>query len=511
MTSGQHPADLDPSELALAFFDACPEMIAVLDREGRVLRANAAWEAALGPSPRSERLVERVPEDQQSWLTHHLDTIPNGMWSGPLRTAAGGVARFALRWNRDARGRYHVVARQLLPQETASQESAERARALVRQTDLAVIEMSASGVVVSWNRAAEAMFGYTEAEAVGSFNEALVGAPEVVVDYQGLTEQMLSTGVARYLGPNRRKDGQRITCAWSTVLLRDDQGAPIGLTALAQDITAVEAQRRDLEERTNLLRVVLENTPVVLWAVDGAGRFTLSTGSALRGLGLAEGEAVGRDAFEMYASFPEIVATIRGALAGVSGMSRPTVAGRDWETFVLPVRDDKGEVNGAIGLSLDVTERGNLERQLREHIAELERQRGTIRAMSTPILQVWDEVLALPVIGHVDAARAEAIMDALLDAIVRTGARYAILDVTGVDAVDEATVHHVARLLRAVALLGSQGILTGVRPAVAQHLVALGADLPGVPTLSNLRAGLHRCLREIARDARAPRGGGPGR
>lgn len=506
MTSGQHPADLDPSELALAFFDACPEMIAVLDSEGRVLRTNPAWEAALGPAPRSERLVDRVPGDQQLWLERHFSTLRGGLWSGPLRTAAGGMERFAIRWGRDARGLIHVVARQLLPQETASQEAAERARALVRQTDLAVIEMSATGVVVSWNRAAEAMFGYTEAEALGSFNEALVGAPEAVIDHQALTDQMLSTGVARFVGPSRRKDGTRITCAWSTILLRDDQGAPIGLTSLVQDITAVEAQRRTLEERTNLLRLVLENTPVILWAVDLEGRFTVATGSALRALGMAEGEAVGRDVFEMYAPYPEIGAAIRQAFEGESGMSRPTVAGRDWETFVTPARDARGEITGAIGLSLDVTERGQLERQLREHIAELERQRGTIRAMSTPILQVWDEVLALPVIGHVDAARAAAIMDALLDEIVRTGARYAILDVTGVDAVDEATVHHVARLLRAVALLGSQGILTGVRPAIAQHLVALGADLPGVPTLSNLRAGLHLCLREIARDARAATG-----
>lgn len=115
-------------------------------------------------------------------------------------------------------------------------------------------------------------------------------------------------------------------------------------------------------------------------------------------------------------------------------------------------------------------------------------------------------MLALPLIGDIDAARAEQILDALLQEIVSSQSRFAILDLTGVEAVDTTTVHHLVRLLKAISLLGAQGILTGVRPAVAQALVSLGADLPDVPTLGNLRAGLQRCMRDRASPRRRPGG-----
>lgn len=182
------------------------------------------------------------------------------------------------------------------------------------------------------------------------------------------------------------------------------------------------------------------------------------------------------------------------------------VGDRHYEGHYIPIRDDGGEVTGVLGLSLDITDRARLEIELRDHIRLLEEQRSIIRALSTPVLQLWDKVLALPVIGHVDAARAEAIMDALLGEIARTQSRYAILDVTGVEAMDDATVHHLAGLLRAVRLLGAEGLLTGVGPSVARSLVELGVDLGDVPTAANLRAGLQRCLRELR--GRAARPGG---
>lgn len=252
---------------------------------------------------------------------------------------------------------------------------------------------------------------------------------------------------------------------------------------------------------TDLLRAVLDNTPVVLWVIDRARKFTASLGQALRRFGLEEGQVVGWSVDEVYRERPDTLRMIQEALAGASISYRTEVVGRSWDSHLAPIRDGAGEVIGALGVSFDVTEQTRLERQMREHIAALERQRDTIRALSTPILQVWDGVLALPLVGFVDSERAEALMDALLAEIARTGARHAILDITGVEKLDAGTVHHLARLLGAIRLLGAEGILTGVRPAVAQSLVAAAAELPEVPTLRNLQAGLRRCLQARRRES----------
>jgi rsbT co-antagonist protein RsbR len=118
-------------------------------------------------------------------------------------------------------------------------------------------------------------------------------------------------------------------------------------------------------------------------------------------------------------------------------------------------------------------------------------------AVSTPIIQVWDDVLTMPVVGLVDSVRAADMKTALLAAVSRTGAKFAIIDLTGVDVVDTATADHLLRVMRAVHLLGARCVVTGIQPSVAQIIVGLGLGLPGVVTLRSLREGLRHCLRDL--------------
>jgi rsbT co-antagonist protein RsbR len=90
----------------------------------------------------------------------------------------------------------------------------------------------------------------------------------------------------------------------------------------------------------------------------------------------------------------------------------------------------------------------------------------------------------------------------MLTHIARTKARFAILDLTGVEIVDSATANHLLKLIQAMRLLGAEGIVTGLRPSVARTMISLGIDLKSVVTLTNLREGLHRCIR-LMRDERA--------
>ena len=157
-----------------------------------------------------------------------------------------------------------------------------------------------------------------------------------------------------------------------------------------------------------------------------------------------------------------------------------------------------GKVVRVLGAFQNIDEFKRREIELEEKLAIIERQRSEIQALSAPIIQVWDDVLALPVVGALDRGRAEEITGRLLDAVVRSGTRYAILDLTGVESVDEVTADHVGRILRAIQLLGAEGLVTGIRPAVAQTLTSLGVGFEGVRTLSNLREAISVCMRERA-------------
>jgi rsbT co-antagonist protein RsbR len=138
----------------------------------------------------------------------------------------------------------------------------------------------------------------------------------------------------------------------------------------------------------------------------------------------------------------------------------------------------------------EADERARAEAALREQLAVSERQAADILAMSSPILQVGDGVLAMPVIGRVDGERASRMMETLLAEIARTRARWTILDLTGVDAVDTPALHHMTGLVRAISLLGARCLLSGITPDVAQGIVELGSDLGALRCFATLAAAL---------------------
>jgi len=144
-------------------------------------------------------------------------------------------------------------------------------------------------------------------------------------------------------------------------------------------------------------------------------------------------------------------------------------------------------------LQREVEERKRAEREAKERLAVIEAQRRDLDALGTPILRVGKGVLALPILGSITSDRAVVITERLLDQIRQEQARYAIIDVTGVTLIDTDTANHLIRLTRTVGLLGARCIITGIRPAIAQTLVALDADFGELVLLATLRDGLDYC------------------
>jgi rsbT co-antagonist protein RsbR len=136
--------------------------------------------------------------------------------------------------------------------------------------------------------------------------------------------------------------------------------------------------------------------------------------------------------------------------------------------------------------------------QLEEKLATIEKQRAAIRELSTPILEVWDGVLCLPVVGVMDTVRSAEMTTALLEAVVSNKARCTIIDITGIDVMDTRTVDHFMRMARAVRLLGAECVLTGINPHIAQTVVQMGIDLTNIVTHRTLREALQRYVERRA-------------
>lgn len=135
--------------------------------------------------------------------------------------------------------------------------------------------------------------------------------------------------------------------------------------------------------------------------------------------------------------------------------------------------------------------------ELEEKLDLIEKQRLAIEQLSTPIIKIWDRVLVLPLIGALDTRRSQRLTESLLTEIAFTQTRIAILDITGVPAVDSAVANHLLKTVSAVQLLGAKCVITGIKPEVAQTIVHLGVELKGVETLSNLSEGLKWAFRNL--------------
>jgi rsbT co-antagonist protein RsbR len=131
------------------------------------------------------------------------------------------------------------------------------------------------------------------------------------------------------------------------------------------------------------------------------------------------------------------------------------------------------------------------------------RQQQNMLELSTPVVSLWDGILALPMIGTLDSARTQIVMESLLQRIVETGAEIAIIDITGVPTVDTLTAQHLLKTVTAARLMGADCIISGIRPQIAQTIVHLGVDLGDVTTKATLADAFRVALVRL-RDRKGP-------
>ena len=193
---------------------------------------------------------------------------------------------------------------------------------------------------------------------------------------------------------------------------------------------------------------------------------------------------------------------VRDQLADVSrSRAQQGFTPTETATFVLSVkkplftllRDQMGDDSGALAAQLwaateliDSLGLYTTEMYLKTREEIIRRQQEEMLELSTPVVKLWDGILALPVIGTLDSARTQVVMESLLENIVKTNSKVAIIDITGVPTVDTVVAQHLLKTVTAARLMGADCIISGVRPQIAQTIVHLGINLLDVTTKATL-------------------------
>ncbi|WP_437313062.1 PAS domain-containing protein [Sorangium sp. So ce385] len=501
------------------FFEACQHPFCVVTAEGRLVKWNAACARALGrsaPDLTGKPLDEIVVETDRAQVRSTL----GGLFPGPSTAdlecrvlgSDGSTRLLSLRASTYDRGdlaygvfeditdRSRRAARPLLAEELYQQ-------ILDAIEDMVLVKGPRSRVLWA-NKAFRELYGMTNAELHG-----LIDSPRSEPDF---TQQYVRDDLYVFETESRlvideepaaRHDGAIRTLTTVKSALRGEGGQVIGTVGVSRDITDSRRVERD---RELLAQAIGAASQGILVAASAAEELPVTYVNAAfaRLSGRPVGELLGASFLRLVGGIADAAAAeqIARAIAERREVSVEFPAERDggaraWMRMALtPVRDASGQVTSFVAIQADITaerERQRHELALKEQRHLIERQRRTIQALVTPIIEIWDGVLTMPIIGVVDSVRAAEMMTALLEAVSANRARFAIVDLTGVDVVDTATANHLLKLVRAARLLGTTCALSGISPAVSSTLVGLGVELGELRTFSTLRAALRHVLGQL--------------
>jgi len=299
------------------------------------------------------------------------------------------------------------------------------------------------------------------------------------------------------------------------------------LPAAEASTGARELSDEDARDQRELLRQVLDTDPNLIFVKDGQGNFLLVNRAFSDLFGKAPEEIVGRHETDLHPTkktttdgFLRIDQEVLRTMSEVAieeQVPLPTGEMRWFLTRKRPFVRANGEVH-VLGSSADITERrqaaialeeaavelerraaeawrqaeakAELVQQLDQKLAIIEAQHQEILMLSAPLIDVGEDILAVPIVGTMSEARAEEIMARLLGAIADRQVRRVILDMTGLETLEAQTAELLVRIARAIELLGARALITGIRPAVARMIVQLGIDLSGIATMQTLRSAL---------------------
>lgn len=251
-----------------------------------------------------------------------------------------------------------------------------------------------------------------------------------------------------------------------------------------------------VEERTNKLkaaslyaRSLLEASLDPLVTISGDGKITDVNKSTEEVTGYPRARLIGND-FSDYFTEPEKARAgyqmvLKEGLVRDYPLTIRHASGKTTDVLynATVYKNENGEVQGIFAAARDVTERKRAEEAVRK-------RDEIIGKLSTPLVGVGEGIVMVPVIGILDSTRARQLTESVLEHIARSNTEMVVMDVSGIVAIDTKTANYILRTVQAVKLMGSEFVITGIRPDVAATLVTLGVDLAGIVTRGSLQEGL---------------------
>jgi len=358
------------------------------------------------------------------------------------------------------------------------------------------------------NQSCAAFMGRQEVSDIVGHNAREFFPPEVFASWRENNRLVAAKGeaiVAEESGPG--EDGLLVYRSIKFPI-RDSEGTIRWIGGIATNVTPERRAEERVRESQARAQAMLDASTDLLLLVDLEGVVVMANQAAAVRLGCSPAEAVGmRDVFPLDEPARRAFVVEEVGRTGTPARFDAARDERWFEVTAYPVRSGDGLPARLAIFGRDVTDQRRAaqeQRRLQEQV--IEAQRLAIQEIGTPLVPLTDEAVAIPLIGAIDEVRAAHFVETMLRGVEARGAHIVVVDVTGVSEVDTHVAEVLVRAARAAKLLGAEVIMTGIRPAVAQALVDLGADLGGVVTLASLQDGIAYAVRGKGR-ASSPRHG----
>jgi len=312
------------------------------------------WVSAFAPLRNPAGAVEAVlgvDFDATQWIEQRARARLVTLWFlGGILLLLTGPAVFITVLRQDLRRRREV--------EQQLREQAELRRMIFDQAPGGIALADLNNRLVEVNDAFCRMLGYSRAELL-QLTFVQITHPEDVNPNLELNQRILAGEIRASQMEKRyiRKDGSFVHVTLNVGVVRDERGAPKFFVGQITDVTERHKVQLELQLRQKQLATILTHAPLILFAVDAQGIYTLAEGAGLLALGRQPGEAVGHSIFDRYASRPDLLGDIRRALAGETFTVQREINGTVFETRCMPQREPDGRITGMIGLSIDINDR----------------------------------------------------------------------------------------------------------------------------------------------------------
>ena len=363
------------------------------------------------------------------------------------------------------------------------------------QKSQGIIEFNMDGTIITANETFLNLMGYSLSEIQSKHHRLFCSETySESAEYKAFWDKMNQGkyDIGEYIRFGKSGDAVYIRASYNPILGKD--GQPFKVIKIASDVTALKLETAEAQGKVTAIDL---SQGTIEFEMDGT--VVTANETFLNIIGYSLDEIKGKhhrmfcdEAYSESAEYTDFWAALQSGSFQRGEFKRLGKNGRELHIRATynPIFNLKNEPVRVLKIADDVSKQRRMEN-------EREKQQALIMEMSTPVMQLWDNILLLPVVGLVDSKRVQLIMETALQKILDYQAKLLILDIQGVPAVDSAVANHLIQITKATRLMGCTSIVTGISPEISQALVNLGIDLGDIQTQATLKDGVSFSLANL--------------